>query len=190
MVTQFLFLGLVGLVGVQRLWELRRSAKNELAIRAAGGREHAAEQMPIMRAVHGGWLVAMAVEVFVLHRLFDARVALIAFFFFAVGQALRITAIHALGPRWTVKIMTLPGAPAVNHGIFRVVRHPNYVGVVLEIFALPLIHGAWITSLVFSIANGMLLRARIVAEEHALERDNDYERALGHRPRFVPRLRA
>ena len=41
-------------------------------------------------------------------------------------------------------------------------------------------------SFVFSIANLLLLRARIRLEEQALGQDNDYLRFLGDRPRFVP----
>ena len=190
MVSTWLFVGLVLLVDAQRIWELRRSSAHEAAIRAAGGREHARGQMAVMRTMHAAWLVAMVLEVVALHRVFDARIAVPAFFVFLVGQALRIAAMRALGKRWTVTIMTLPGAAPVEHGIYRTLRHPNYVGVVLEIFALPLVHGAWLTSLVFTIANGLLLRFRIGAEEKALMADNDYSAILSNRPRFVPRLRA
>ena len=59
------------------------------------------------------------------------------------------------------------------------------VGVVLEMAALPMMHGAWITAGVFSAANAMLLRARITAEEAALRADSGYE-TLDRTPRFVP----
>ena len=187
--SQGLFVGLVLLVAIQRIWELRRSAAHEAAIRAAGGREHAPGQMAVMRVVHTTWLVAMLVEVIAFHRVFDARIAVPALIVFLAGQALRIAAMRALGERWTVTIMTLPGAAPVEHGIYRAVRHPNYVGVVLEIFALPLVHGGWLTSIVFTIANALLLRSRIAAEEKALTTDNHYDAVLANRPRFVPGLR-
>jgi len=184
--SQVAFLILIGAVAAQRLWELRISRTHELAILKAGGREHAPGQMAVMRALHGAWIVSMAVEVMVFNRPLRVEVAVPAFGVFAIGQALRIAAIRALGPRWTVKIMTLPGVPAIGRGIFRWVRHPNYVGVALEIFALPLVHGAWVTSLIFTAANALLLRARIQAEEIALAEDSAYESVLGRRARFVP----
>jgi methyltransferase len=87
-------------------------------------------------------------------------------------------------------VFTLPGETAIASGVLRHVRHPNYLGVVLEIAALPLIHGAWITSIVWSAANAMLLRARIRAEERALRADSRYDAVHGERPRFVPGMHA
>jgi len=188
--TRVAFTVLVALVATQRLWEVRRSARHEAALRAAGGREHAPEQMPWMRAIHAGWLVAMIVEVWALDRVAPPWLAGIAMVVFLAGQALRLAAMRALGPRWTVKVITVPGEVAISQGVLRHVRHPNYLGVVLEIAALPLIHGAWLTSSVFSIANAILLRARIRAEEAALRADASYERVHGERPRFVPGLHA
>jgi methyltransferase len=182
------FVALVALVGVQRLWELDKSRVHELAILKAGGREHAPGQMAIMRALHGAWLVAMVVEVLALRRPFHAAIALSALIVFAVGQTLRTVAMRTLGNRWTVKIMTLPGIPPVEHGVYRWLRHPNYVGVALEIVALPLVHGAWLTCVCFTLANGALLRARILAEERALTLDSGYGALLVQRPRFLPRL--
>lgn len=176
---------LAAAVGVQRLWELRKSARHERAILERGGREHAPEQMPWMRLLHGAWLVAAPLEVLLFKRRASPGVTAAALGCFAVGQGLRFAAMRALGDRWTVRIMTLPGAPAVDEGIFRYLRHPNYVGVVLEMAALPMMHGAWITAGVFSAANAMLLRARITAEEAALRADSGYE-TLDRTPRFVP----
>ncbi len=186
--TVLCFTALVVVVALQRIWELGRSRHHESLLLAMGGREWASGQMPWMRALHAGWLIAMPLEVYFLHRPFDLRLALGAFLFFVGGQALRIAAMSALGDRWTVRIITLPNRPPVDGGIFRFVRHPNYLGVVLEIAALPLIHGAWITAAAFTLANGVLLTLRIRAEEAALRRDNDYDRELGTRPRWIPRM--
>lgn len=181
------FTALVVAVAIQRIAELRKSAQNEARIRAAGGREHAAGQMPWMRALHAAWLVAMPLEVWILERSAPAWLAVVALVLFAIGQGLRIAAMRALGWRWNVKILTVPGETAVAAGIFRHVRHPNYLGVILEIMALPLVSGAWLTSIAFTIANGALLRARIAAEERALREDSGYAQVHAERPRFVPR---
>ena len=181
------FTALVVVVALQRLAEVRKSAANEARIRAAGGREHAPEQMPWMRALHASWLVAMPLEVWLLERAAPAWLAVIAFVVFAVGQGLRIAAMRALGWRWNVKILTVPGETAVATGVFRYVRHPNYLGVILEIASLPLVSGAWLTSVAFTVANGLLLRARITAEERALREDSGYAHVHAERPRFVPR---
>ena len=187
-ITAWAFTGLVVIVALQRLWELVRSRRHERALLARGGREHARGQMPVMSALHASWLVAMPLEVVLLRREVSVGLAVAAGLVFLAGQGLRLAAMSALGERWTVKVITVPGAPPGDRGIFRWLRHPNYLGVVLEIAALPLVHGAWLTSLVWSVANGALLVARIRAEEAALRADNDYEAGLGDRPLFVPRL--
>jgi len=64
--------------------------------------------------------------------------------------------------------MTVPGASPVQHGIYQHIRHPNYLGVELEILAVPLLHSAYLTSAMFGVANALLLRDRIRREEQAL----------------------
>jgi len=179
---------LVVAVVLQRLLEVRVSRMNEAELKARGAVEHAQAQMPVMVFVHGAWLTCTLLEVLLLDRPLVRGVTVVALLAFCAGQALRLLAIRALGTRWTVKVITLPGAPPVTGGIFRYVRHPNYLGVILEIAALPLMHGAWISAVVFSAANGLLLWRRIRAEEQALDGSNDYERHFADRARFVPKL--
>ena len=190
MVTKVAFSALVLGVAGQRLWEVRKSRRHERALRAKGAREAAPEQMPVMKAVHGAWLASMIAETWIGDRPFTPAMAAGALTAFAGGQVLRTLAMKELGERWTVKIMVLPETPPVSEGIFRYVRHPNYLGVILEMAALPLVHGAWGTAAVFSVANGVLLYHRIRAEEEALSSVSDYQGTLGSRPRFVPSARA
>ena len=188
MQTRWIFLLLVILLGVQRLAELRLSARNERRILELGGREHTPGQFTVMRWMHIAWFLAMIAEVFGLQRPFHPTLALVASLAFLAGQALRYTAIHTLGERWTVRVMTLPGAKPVSQGIYRFIRHPNYLGVVLEIAAVPLLHNAYLTAIFFSIANALLLAWRIRKEESALKEQNNYEQVFADRPRFLPKL--
>jgi len=168
MVSAWIFTGLVGLLALQRIYELGLSRRNEAVIRARGGREHATWQMPLMKALHAGWFIAMLIEVHGLHRPFLPGLSLLALLTLLAGQSLRYAAILSLQWRWTVKVMTLPGLPSVQTGIYRYLRHPNYLGVVLEILATPLLHTAYVTATVFSLADALLLSARIRAEDRAL----------------------
>lgn len=172
MVTRLLFGGLVAALGLQRLFELRLSRRNERRMRQSGGREHTPETYRRIVALHAAWFAAMLLEVFAGRRRFHPRLAALAFGLFAVGQALRLTAIRTLGWRWSTRVMTVPGATTVQHGIYRYIRHPNYLGVELEILAMPLVHSAYLTSTAFGIANALLLRDRILREEWALEHDH------------------
>jgi methyltransferase len=65
-------------------------------------------------------------------------------------------------------VLVLPGEALVAGGPYRFLRHPNYLAVVLEVAALPLVHAAWATAVVFSALNLVLLRVRIGVEERAL----------------------
>lgn len=188
MVSAIPFAALVLLVGAQRAWELRKSATNEARLRAEGAIEHAPEQLPWMRAIHASWLVGTVLEVVLLERPFIPWLAAIAGVLFAAGQLLRYAAMRALGWRWTVRVLTLPDRPPVTRGIFRYVRHPNYLGVILELAALPLVHFAWISALVFSTANAILLMRRIRVEEAALDAAGEYRARLGDRPPLWPRV--
>jgi methyltransferase len=73
-----------------------------------------------------------------------------------------------LGPRWTTRIIILPGAPLVTGGPFRYLSHPNYAVVVAEIAILPLAFGLWQIALLFSLLNAAVLTIRIRAENRAL----------------------
>lgn len=171
--TRLLFAGLVALLAVQRLIELRISRRNEAWILAHGGREHAPGHFFAMKAMHTAWFVAMLAEVFLLKRPFLPRLFVPASLVALIGQGLRYAAIRTLGRRWTVRIFTLPDAPLVNRGIYRYLRHPNYLGVALEILAVPLLHTAYLTSLFFTLANAAVLFVRIRSEEDALYRRSE-----------------
>jgi methyltransferase len=171
-VTRLLFLGFVAALGVQRLFELRLSRRNEQWMRQRGGREHTPETYRWIVTLHAAWFASMLLEVFAGGRRFHPRLAALALSLFAAGQALRLTAIRTLGWRWSTRVMTLPGEAPVQHGIYRYIRHPNYLGVQLEILAAPLFHSAYFTSAVFGVANALLLRDRIRHEEQVLEKDH------------------
>ena len=177
---------LVAAVAAQRLVEMVRSRRHERALVAAGATVHARRQLPAAVALHAGWLAASLAEGW--HRLGQDRPATAAsaaraglgLAGLAVGQGLRLAAMRALGDRWTTSVVVVPGAVRVRSGVYRRLRHPNYLGVAVEVAALPLAAGAWRTAAVFSALNGLFLRARIPAEDAAL--DAALPRTSGPRP--------
>jgi methyltransferase len=88
---------------------------------------------------------------------------------FLLLQLGRIWVLRTLGPRWTTRIIVLPGAPLVTGGPFRFVSHPNYLVVIGEIAVLPLVFGLWKVALLFSVLNAVVLAIRIRAEDRALK---------------------
>jgi len=164
------YTALVAIVAILRLAELRISARNVAALKARGAVEVGAGHYPWVVMVHASWLVGCVLEVWLLDRPWIAGLGLPMLALFAAGMGLRLWTIRTLGGRWSTRVVVLPGEPLVTTGPFRWLRHPNYLGVVLELAALPLVHGAWITAVAFSVLNGMLLRARIRVEEAAMSR--------------------
>jgi methyltransferase len=121
-----------------------------------------------MVLLHTLFLVSCVSEVWVLGREAAAWLAAVMLAMLAGAMALRYWVIATLGRRWTTRVVCQPGAPLIEAGPFRYLRHPNYLAVVTEIAALPMVHGAWLTALVFSALNAALLRVRIRVEENVL----------------------
>jgi methyltransferase len=158
------FYVVLALVTVQRLAELVWSARNTRRLLARGAREIGARHYPLFVLLHGSWLVAMAATVPA-----DTPPHWPLLGLFALLQFLRLWVVATLGPYWTTRIITLADAPLVRHGLFRLVRHPNYAVVVGEIAVLPLAFGAWQIALVWSLLNALLLWHRIRVEDSALQ---------------------
>ncbi len=151
-------------VAIQRLGELALSRRNERRLLAAGGHEVGAGHYPLIVLLHAAWLAALF---FAIPR--DAPVSWALLGLFLLLQGLRLWVIASLGPYWTARIVTLPGAPLSRRGPYRWLRHPNYLIVAAEIALLPLAFGAWGISVLFSLANGGLLAWRIRIENRVLE---------------------
>ena len=153
---------ILGLVTLQRLGELWLSARNTRRLLALGAKEHGRGHYPLIVAVHAAWLAVLwwtapgqPVDGFWLAM-------------FVLLQITRIWVIASLGKRWTTRIITLPGEPLVRRGPYRLLSHPNYLVVIGEIAALPLVFGLWQVALVFSALNAAVLFIRIRAENAAL----------------------
>ncbi len=174
----------LALVALERLVEVQLSRRNAARAFARGGVEVGRAHFPLMVVMHAGFLVACGGEVVLLQRPFPGTLGFMALGGAIAAQALRWWAISTLGDRWNVRVIVLPDAEPVTGGPYRFVRHPNYVAVVLEMAALPLIHGAWWTAIVFSVANAFVLWVRIRAEEDAL--GPRWATAFSGRPRFIP----
>lgn len=180
-----LYLGLLCLLGFERAAELVVSRRNARRAFAAGGVETGHRAYAVMVVVHTLFPFACAAEVLCLKRPFPGAAGLAALAVALGAQALRWWAVATLGWRWNTRIVVVPGAVPVTGGPYRLLRHPNYLAVVLEMAAVPLTHGAWLTALVFSALNAALLAVRIPAEERALGRA--YTEAFEGRLRLVPR---
>ena len=153
---------ILALVTLQRLGELWLSHRNTRRLLAKGAVEHGAGHYPLAIAVHAAWLAAL----WWLAPGRDVNLWLLGLYLLI--QAARAWVLATLGPRWTTRIIVLPGAPLVRTGPYRFVNHPNYVVVALEIAVLPLVFGLWELALLFTVLNAAVLTIRIREEDRAL----------------------
>lgn len=159
---------LVVAVGVERLAELVVATRNARWAFAHGGVESGRGHYPVMAAMHTAFLVACIAEVAVADRPFLPWLGWPMLAMVVASQALRWWCVATLGHQWNTRVIVVPGLPLVSAGPYRWLRHPNYVAVVVEVVALPLVHTAWVTALVFTLANAAVLAVRIPVEERAL----------------------
>ena len=179
-----LFLAFIGALGLERLFELRLSARNARRQLGLGAIEPARGHYAVMAGFHTLFLVSCVAELLIYRPRPPLALAVIALAVALGAQALRYWAMSALGDRWNTRVIARPGDIPVSAGPYRFVRHPNYVAVGLELLAVPLIHGCWRTAVVFTIGNFAILAVRIPAEERAL--GLAYAAVFDGRPRFVP----
>lgn len=162
------FTVVVLLVGLERVAELVVSKRNAAWSMARGGQEFGFSHYPVMVVLHTGLLVGALVEAYVREPVVPAALAWSMVVVVVLTQALRWWCITTLGPQWNTRVIVVPGMAPVTGGPYRFLPHPNYVAVVVEGVALPLVHGAWITAVVFTVLNAVLLTVRIRVEDAAL----------------------
>ena len=162
------FTVLVVLVGLERVAELVVSTRNAAWSKEQGGVETGLGHYPFMVVLHTGLLVGALVEGWARRPDVPSALAWSMLALVLASQALRWWCIATLGRRWNTRVIVVPGLAPVTGGPYRLLRHPNYVAVVVEGLALPLVHAAWITAVVFTVANAALLTVRIRCEDRAL----------------------
>ncbi len=180
-----MFSALFSFLILQRLVELAQAERNRRWAMDHGGREYFGRTYPVIVTVHALFYVSLLLEWRFRsngwNSLWPLWLALIT-----TAQMLRLWSIRSLGRCWNTRIITVPGVKLVLRGPYRLVRHPNYAIVIVELLAIPVLCGAYFTAAIFSIANALILAVRIPQEERALE--DTIGKPLPRLPRFVPRF--
>ncbi|MCX4825591.1 hypothetical protein OG883_38230 [Streptomyces sp. NBC_01142] len=162
------YTALVLAVAGERFAELAVALRNTRWSLARGGTEAGSGHYPAMVALHTGLLAGCLAEVWLTGRPFLPLLGWTMVAVVVAAQALRWWCIRTLGRQWNTRVIVVPGLPLVTGGPYRWLRHPNYVAVASEGLALPLVHGAWVTALVFTVLNAVLMAVRIRCEDGAL----------------------
>jgi methyltransferase len=182
------FLALLLAVGLLRIFELRVSRRHQQQMIAGGATKVKHQRFGWIVLVHTAVLISAALEVVLLHRPFIPVLSALMLSMFLGANAVRLWVVLTMGKLWNVQVMNSTGLGVVTSGPFRFVRHPNYAAVFLEMISLPLVHTAWITSLLGSIAYAVAISQRIAIEENVLFANPDYRAAMAGKPRFLPGL--
>ena len=182
------YISLLVLVGIERIVELRVSRRNQRRMAEQGVRKIVEPHFPWLVAFHTLVIVSAGLEVLLWHRPLIPALAVPMAAVFVLSNLLRWWVIRLLADLWNVQIMESSRIRIVTAGPYRWIRHPNYVGVVMEVVSLPLIHTAWITAIVGTTLYLEILRRRVRMEDAVLLADPAYRLAMGDKPRFLPRL--
>jgi methyltransferase len=149
-------------VTLERLAELWLAQRNTGRLLEQGAQEHGRGHYPVLFAIHAGWILTLWLLAT------GREVDMFWLAMFVLLQFARFWVIATLGPRWTTRIIVLPGAPLVKEGPYRFIAHPNYWVVIGEIAVLPLVFGLPWVSLIFTVVNAAALWVRIREENKAL----------------------
>jgi methyltransferase len=182
------YISLLVLVGIERLAELGISRRNQRQLENQGVRKIPETHFRWMVMLHACVLVGAGAEVLFLHRPLIPALAIPMLALFALSNVLRWWVIRILAGHWNVEVMESSRVGVVTSGPYRWVRHPNYVGVVAEVFSLPMIHTAWITAILGTLGYLQILRRRLRVEDGFLMSDPAYLQSMGGKPRFFPKV--
>jgi methyltransferase len=182
------YIALLVLVGIGRLGEVAVSRRNQRKMQEQGVQKIVEPHFPWLVLFHGAVLVSAGAEVLFLHRPLIPALAISMLALFILSNVLRYWVIFLLGGLWNIQIMDSSRLGIVTSGPYRWVRHPNYTGVVMEVFSLPMIHTAWITAIIGTLGYFEVLRRRLKIEDRVLMANPAYRQAMGGKPRFLPGL--
>jgi methyltransferase len=180
------YLLLLAALAAERIFELYLTRRNARRAFSRGAIEVGHRHYRVMAALHTAFIASCAIEAMHFPRALPPAIVWGALGAEVLAQALRYWAVATLGERWNTRVIVTPEAAPVTGGPYRFLRHPNYLAVVIEIAAVPLIGGAIVTAVAFSILNAILLAVRIHAEERAL--GARWAEAFNARPRLIPSL--
>ena len=153
----------------QRALELVLAKRNERVLKSKGALEFDEIGYNYIVAMHVAFFVSLVLEESLLQRGLN-RFWVLFLVIFCIAQVIRYWAIATLGVYWNTKVLVVPGSQRVRRGPYKYLQHPNYMAVIAEIAVIPLIFSCYITSVLFSITNLILVRRRIEVEEGALEK--------------------
>jgi len=135
-------------------------------------------------------LLAVACRLFeVLPLPFDASWSLpIATVIVVAGLAVRVSALLTLGKLFSVDVAFRPEHELVTRGLYSVVRHPAYTGLLISFLGVGVVSWSWLGLALTTVPIFAVLSHRVHVEEEAMSRlfGDAYDRYRRRTKRLVP----
>ena len=164
-----LFIIVISFVILQRVIELFIAKGNEKWLLSRGAVEYGRDHYKFIVMLHIAFILSMILEYFFRGRYYELNLINYSFLvIFILLQFLRVWVLTSLGRYWCTRVYRIPGEPLVAGGIYRYLKHPNYIVVIGEILVLPLIFDLYYTAVIFTILNALMLSVRIRVENKVL----------------------
>jgi protein-S-isoprenylcysteine O-methyltransferase Ste14 len=109
-------------------------------------------------------------------------------FLIVIGILVRQWAIFVLGRFFTLTVSVQKNQKVVDHGPYRYIRHPSYLGLFLIVIGIGLALHSWAGILVLLVMNGVAFGYRMHVEEKVLvsELGDDYVQYIKRTKRLIP----
>jgi methyltransferase len=157
------------LIIIQRITEMRISKRNEKILIQKGAVEFGKPHFKFLIMLHTLVFISMVIEYSLKAKSIELTLYnVILFSFVVILQAFRFSTIKSLGNYWTIRIYRVPGEPLIKTGLYKYLKHPIYIIVILEIIIIPLVFNLYLTSIIFTILNLIAITVRITVENKAL----------------------
>lgn len=116
-----------------------------------------------------GLILISILEFFIMFKSINLVVSIAGFFIFFSGVGLRRSAIASLGDNWSVYSEVREGQVIQTDKIYKRLKHPYYLAVMLELVGASLIANAFFSAVLVFVVQGPLLLVRIYLEEKMLK---------------------
>ena len=157
------------LIIIQRITEMRISKRNEKILLQKGAIEFGKSHFKFLIMLHALFFISMVIEYSLRAKIIELTLYnVLLLSFVVILQAFRFSTIKSLGIYWTIRIFRVPGEPLIKTGLYKYLKHPIYIIVILEIIIIPLVFNLYLTSIIFTVLNLIAITVRITVENKAL----------------------
>lgn len=151
---------------LMRTGELILSRSNEIWLLQNGAVEYGQKHYPYIVALHVLFIVSLIIEYSTKQTAFFSLFFLVLYLLFL---AFKVWVILSLGKFWNTKIYHISDFPLIKNGVYKYVKHPNYLIVIAEIAIIPLVFHLYFTAIAFTVLNAIMLSVRVKEENKVLK---------------------